>query len=475
MEVFNEMHPIMLKITELNILEMFTPLNGYLPEIIPPKHNIRLGIKLFWTTITLLIYLICCEIPIVGVMPSNTADPYHWMRAITASNRGSLMELGIMPIATAGLTLEFLQVAKLIKLRNKKEVDLYKTADKILSTIIAIVMALFNVVTGMFGRPSQLGFMVCVLIVLQLAFASFMVIILDEMLSKGYGIGSAIPLFNATHVCTGVMWKAFSPTTVDRGRGVEFEGCLVALFHLLLVRQDRKEALSEVFFRTHLPSLTGLMYTFFMFAIVIYLQGFHVNIPIKSVMKRGLVQRHPVKLFYTSTQPLMLQHTFMFQLFAISRALSSSFGSIFNVVGTWIPESPYPVGGLCYYLTQPDSMIGAPGHALAYVMFMLASCAVLSVKYMKISGRSPDDVSQRLLECNKTIVGCKPQFLRHEIGRYIMTAAIFGGLCTAALSIIGNAVGVLVSGSSIFLAVTAIQQYVSVFFREYYLIDCSSF
>jgi protein transport protein SEC61 subunit alpha len=40
----------------------------------------------------------------------------------------------------------------------------------------------------------------------------------------GYGLGSGINLFIATNICESIVWKAFSPTTVNVGRGAEFEG-----------------------------------------------------------------------------------------------------------------------------------------------------------------------------------------------------------------------------------------------------------
>lgn len=49
------------------------------------------------------------------------------------------------------------------------------------------------------------------------------VIILDELLQKGYGLGSGISLFIATNICESIIWKAFSPTTINTGRGTEFE------------------------------------------------------------------------------------------------------------------------------------------------------------------------------------------------------------------------------------------------------------
>jgi hypothetical protein len=38
-----------------------------------------------------------------------------------------------------------------------------------------------------------------------------------------------------------IIWKAFSPYTMAGPRGIEFEGAIIALFHLLLTRTDKVE------------------------------------------------------------------------------------------------------------------------------------------------------------------------------------------------------------------------------------------
>lgn len=54
----------------------------------------------------------------------------------------------------------------------------------------------------------------------QLFVAGLIVLLLDELLQKGYGLGSGISLFIATNICETIVWKAFSPTTVNTGRGI---------------------------------------------------------------------------------------------------------------------------------------------------------------------------------------------------------------------------------------------------------------
>ena len=56
--------------------------------------------------------------------------------------------------------------------------------------VITVGQAIVYVMTGMYGVPSELGMGVCLLIVLQLVTAGLIVLLLDELLQKGYGLGS---------------------------------------------------------------------------------------------------------------------------------------------------------------------------------------------------------------------------------------------------------------------------------------------
>ena len=193
------------------------------------------------------------------------------------------------------------------------------------------------VLTGLYGKPADLGAGVCLLLVLQLIVASLIVILLDELLQKGYGLGSGITLFIATNICESIIWKAFSPTTVNTGRGPEFEGALIALFHLLLTWNDKGRALKEAFWRERLPNVMNLVATVAVFAVVIYLQGFRIEIPIKSNRFRGQRGSYPVKLFYTSNMPIMLESALTSNVFIISQMLFNRFpNNLFvKLLGVW--------------------------------------------------------------------------------------------------------------------------------------------
>ena len=86
---------------------------------------------MLWTAITLFIFLVCCQIPLFGIMSSDSADPFYWIRVILASNRGTLMELGISPIVTSGLIMQLLAGAKLLDVGDTpKDRALFNGAQK---------------------------------------------------------------------------------------------------------------------------------------------------------------------------------------------------------------------------------------------------------------------------------------------------------------------------------------------------------
>jgi protein transport protein SEC61 subunit alpha len=393
-----------------------------------------------------------------------------------ASNRGTLMELGISPIVTSGLIMQFLQGIKFIEVGDTpKDRALFNGAQKLFGMVITLGQAIVYVMTGMYGDPGQMGLFVCSAIVLQLFVAGIIVLLLDELLQKGYGLGSGISLFIATNICETIVWKSFSPATINTGRGTEFEGSIIALFHLLATRQDKVRALREAFYRANLPNLTNLLATFLVFAVVIYFQGFRVDLPIKSTRYRGQYGSYPIKLFYTSNIPIILQSALVSNLYVVSQMLSNKFAGNFlvNLVGVWDTEEggsrASPVSGICYYMSPPDSFgdfVKDPVHAVVYVLFMLGSCAFFSKTWIEFSGSSAKDVAKQLKEQSMMMRGHRETSMVHELNRYIPTAAAFGGLCIGALSVMADLLGAIGSGTGILLAVTIIYQYFEIFVKE---------
>merc|ERR1712232_1397754 len=170
-----------------------------------------------------------------------------------------LMELGISPIVTWGMVMQLLAGSKIIEVDQSLKEDrmLFEGAQKLVGMLITLGEAVAYVISGMYGDVKDLGAGNAILIIVQLFFAGVIVILLDELMQKGYGIGSGISLFIATNICESIIWKAFSPTTMNTGKGTEFEGAVVACFHFLMSRSDKVTALQEAFYRQSAPNLTN--------------------------------------------------------------------------------------------------------------------------------------------------------------------------------------------------------------------------
>jgi protein transport protein SEC61 subunit alpha len=437
----------------------------FLPEVQQPETKVPFNQKLMWTGITLLIFLIMSQIPLYGIVSSDNSDPLYWLRMVMASNRGTLMELGITPIISAGMVFQLLAGTNMIdvNLELKSDRELYQTAQKLFAFILAAGTGTVYVFSGLYGPPSDLGAGIVFLLIIQLVIAGMIVILLDELLQKGYGLGSGISLFIATNICENIMWKAFSPVTINTGRGPEFEGAIIALAHLLITWPNKQRALQEAFFRQSLPNIMSLLATLAVFGAVIYLQGFRVEIPVKSVRQRGARGSYPVRLFYTSNMPIMLQSALSSNIFLISQMLYSRFSEnlLVCLFGVWEAKDGssqlQAVSGLAYYMSPPlnfkDALVD-PIHTVVYIGYMLTACAIFSKTWIEVSGSSPRDVAKQLKDQGLVMAGHRDQSLYKELKRVIPTAAAFGGACIGALSVASDLMGALGSGTGILLAVT---------------------
>lgn len=447
-----------------------------LPEVSNPVRRVQFRDKVVWTAITLFIYLVCCQMPLYGISTSSNADPLYWVRVIMASNRGTLMELGISPIVTSSMIMQLLAGSKIIDVDQSLKEDraLFQGAQKLFGMLITIGEAVAYVLSGMYGNVADIGAVTSVLLIVQLFLAGVIVIILDEFLQKGYGLGSGISLFIATNICENIVWRAFSPTTITTARGMEFEGAIIALFHLLITRTNKIQALREAFYRSNAPNIMNLLATVLIFLVVIYFQGFKVDLSIRSSKVRGHQGTYPIKLFYTSNIPIILQTALVSNLYFFSQILYKRYRTYTLVwlLGQWQDmDQGYsiPVGGLAYYISPPrefSEIIADPIHAFVYVAFVLTSCGLFSKTWIEVSGSSARDVAKQLRDQQMFLEGHRQDSMVKTLNRYIPNAACFGGMCIGALTIVADLLGAIGSGTGILLAVTIIYQYFEAFYKE---------
>lgn len=190
--------------------------------------------------------------------------------------------------------------------------------QKTFALILCFGEAAGQVWYGAYGPPSQLGAVRIALILLQLLFSGVVVILLDDMLKQGYGLGSGISLFLVANISENIFWSLFSPVTLASEYGIEFEGSIICLFHFLVTKPSKWSALYLAFTRTSSPNLLSFCGTLLIFFIVIYLQGFQVRIPLIHQQHKGYKTQVPVKLFYTSNISVILQSMFVSNFYLLS-------------------------------------------------------------------------------------------------------------------------------------------------------------
>ena len=190
---------------------------------------------------------------------------------------------------------------------------------------------------------------------------------------------------------------------------------------------------------------------------------------------KGYKQPYPIKLFYTSNIPIILQTAFVSNLYFFSQILSKKFRGNFlvNLLGKWqeydMSGRSAPVGGLAYYISPPQNFVDIirdPFHTLFYIAFVLASCAIFSKIWIEISGSSARDVAKQIMDQDMIIEGMREESMVRYLNRYIPTAAAFGGMCIGGLSIFADFMGAIGSGTGILLAVTIIYQYFEMIAKE---------
>lgn len=279
----------------------------------------------------------------------------------------------------------------------------------------------------MYGDLSNLGALNAYLIILQLVVAGVIVLLLDEVLQKGYGIGSGISLFIAVNICENIVWKAFSPFTItNEGGAVEYEGAIVAAIHLLITRPNKISALNKAFYRSTSANLFNLITTAVVFFIVIYFQGFKFEIKINHKNQPGVYRTYPIKLFYSSNTPIILQSALVSNLYFFSQILYKRYKTNFLVrlLGQWQDVESgghsIPVGGLAYYISPPRDVLEIardPFHTLFYIAFILISCALFSKTWVEVSGSGVSEVARNLKEQGYFIQGHREESMKDYLKR----------------------------------------------------------
>src|ERR671929_310483 len=244
-------------------------ISAYIPQVEKPKKKITLTEKFVWTGIALFAYLIMGQIPLYGVTSDPKFDFLQFARVIFAAQQGTLMELGIGPIVTAGLLMQLLKGSGLVKLDFKDPDDrsLFTSATKIV-TIIVIVAEGGLYGASVYGPLTADNAPYAIYVVItQLIGASIIVMLMDEMVQKGWGIGSGLSLFIMAGIAQTILWSVFSPVPAQDGP--------VGVLPFTIESIAEGNGADAIFRSGQLPSLFTLALTIVVILILVYIEGIH--------------------------------------------------------------------------------------------------------------------------------------------------------------------------------------------------------
>jgi len=468
-------------------LKFFSPFIKAMPEIKNPQREVSFKEKFIWTAVVLIIYLIMSNIPLYGIQIEESTDYFYWLRVILASQRGTLTELGIGPIVTAGLVMQLLLGSKIINVDMSDPYDraLFSGSQKVLAIFLTIFNSVAYLLGGAFGNLSEIGIAGGFFIFIQLLLAGVIIILLDEILQKGWGLGSGVSLFIAAGVAGQIFWNSFSfiatPVPPD-GDGLP-RGIVIAFFTAIFDGKPETNV-GDLFLRQQLPSLLGIITTIVIVFLVIWFESTRVEIPLTYRGYRGYKGKYPMKLLYVSNIPVILVNAlyanFLFfgQLLAGPNAgIRLSNGGLIDdfwidLIGVFESQTGgggmggqlIPTGGLIYLLTPPLGMaqlVADPFRAVLYLFIFIALCILLGRVWVEVSGLAPRDIAGQIIDSKMQVPGFRSseKILERILKRYIPTLVILNGILIAVLSFFADSLGALTSGTGLLISIGIIHQY----------------
>ena len=470
------------------------------PSITKPEGHVRFNQKLWTTTLVLIIYFMMTNVMIYGLSDS-TLDIFSSFRSIMAGASGSIMHLGIGPIVTGSIIMQLFAGAKIIQL------DLQDSADKQLYQGIQKLLVVFMIPVE--SIPQVYGFLdphetliydygvgwANVVIVSQLFLGSYLVFLLDELVSK-WGIGSGISLFIAAGVAQSTFVGTLSPLPVSQDFPMSLDnppsGTLPMIFYTLRTATNSQLVSDngfELILLEHANPIAALVSSIIVFLVVAYAESSKLELPLTHGKVRGHRGQYPIRLVYASNIPVILMAALlaninMFTLLFWSHPTLSTvpilgrngWGSRAHWFGSYEVGATTPSDGFAWY----SSMVNGVGdwllpllnqtgdayghsltqimiHVVTYVFVMTAGSTIFAKFWIETTNMSAKDVARQIERTGMQIPGFRknPVVLERILERYIPPVTLFSGAFVGLLAAGADLLGTVgnATGTGLLLAV----------------------
>ncbi len=490
------------------------PVTSRMPAVSQPKGHVHFRTKMFWTIGILLLYFLLTNIYLFGVDQATVIDLFASYRAILAGAQGTLMHLGIGPIVTGSIIMQLFTGAKIINLDLTDDEDkgMYQGAQK----VVVIAMIFIEAVPQVYGYLTPSGSLVSSLgaaspgnglmlanlvIVAQLVFGSYLVFLMDEVVSK-WGIGSGISLFIAAGVSQQIIqgtlnWVPQNPSAAISATNPP-SGTIPKTFWFLTHYSAGAMASGgweQVLLRQPNP-IVALVGTAAIFFLVAWTESTRIELPLSHAEARGARGRYPLRLIYASNIPVILMSALLANVSMVSILLWTNPTLVhFPLLGHqwWIGSYPAsavaaqglgvsqttPLGGAAYYLSTVNGLeawllpilnyqqyqgflVGHSvwqglAHVAIYFGAMVGGSILFAKFWIQTTNMGPEAVARQIEASGMQIPGFRrePRVLRRVLERYIPVITVISGAAVGALAAGADLIGTLgnASGTGVLLMV----------------------
>jgi preprotein translocase subunit SecY len=505
-----------------SMLYRLKPLTDRLPAVTKPEGHVHFRTKMMWVILILVLYFAMTNVVIYGLDSEQGVDLFAQYRAILAGAQFSLMHLGIGPIVTGSIIMQLFTGAKIIRLDLKKPEDkaIYQGTQKLLVLIMILVESVpqvygfmepstkfINISDGIL--PGSGEGLARTLIVLQLFVGSYLVFLMDEVVSK-WGIGSGISLFIAAGVAQQIFTGSLNWHPADPGSAMSTAnppaGTLpktIYLFHHMSAPELASGGYERIFLAQPNP-MVALIGTIVIFLFVAYTESSRIELPLAHGGARGARGRYPIKLIYASNIPVILMAALLANVSMFSMLFWShpSFMNVPVLGGNWMlgyydPGATTASGGLAYYVsmvngvgdwllpllsndylasynsqflytTKSTMQIGI--HVIVYVGVMVLGSILFAKFWIETTNMGPEAVASQIESSGMQIPGFRrdPRVLKRVLERYIPVVTVISGATVGALAAGADLIGTVgnASGTGVLLAVGIMIQLYDAIGRE---------
>jgi preprotein translocase subunit SecY len=484
------------------------PIIERFPAIKRAEGHVHFRTKMMWTLGILIFYFIMTNVFIFGLDVEGSLDIFSQFRAIMAGASGSLMHLGIGPIVTGSIIMQLFTGAKIISLDLTKAEDkaIYQGTQKVVVIGMIIVEAIPQVfgyltpgdtfISKLGGASTGIGY-ARFIIVIQLIVGSYLVFLMDEVVSK-WGIGSGISLFIAAGVAEAIFTGTVNWIPLDNYQDYGYTepipgGTIPKTIHLLnsmsLSDIANGGGLEQMFLGPPNP-IIALIGTVVIFLIVAYVESTRIELPLAHGRVRGARGRYPIRLIYASNIPVILMSALlanvnMFTLLLWSHPTLQKIPIIGHNwwLGAYTTEAgeqvTKPVYGGAWYVSQINGVhewllpmlnwdtygryvhghdyLQVSAHVIVYLSVMIIGSVLFAKFWIETTNMGPEDVAKQIESSGMQIPGFRrdPRVLRKVLERYIPMVTVISGAFVGALAALADMIGTVgnSSGTGVLLTV----------------------